>query len=307
MRLLAIASVASLFAVAGCTSTIPERCPVRTPAEIVEAAECAVPFTPEAVALTDRVSNLSPRPGAVPVNFHPVSAITCELQADSVVAEGPTATFYEVRWTGNPTAALEALKAPSKVLDNTTRICPFSSEASLPDLWLIDDKGRGMRASYPEDECGYNIPDGLGEVRALTESSRTARPVTLSASGLHGYTGCELDVSLPTPGLTPMDADALSVTARSICHYSIDGSEVSFVESTRAHDVVLLRGIALLEPASECSLPASRVSALSIEVRGADGVDVEKTAVVEMDGCQRVLIDRFMPLTSTPLLLSTLT
>ncbi|MCJ0904789.1 hypothetical protein [Rhodococcus sp. ARC_M6] len=176
----------------------------------------------------------------------------------------------------------------------------------MPDLWLIDDKGRGMRASYPEDQCGYNIPDGLGEVRALTESSRTARPITLSASGLHGYTGCDLDLPLPTPGLTTMDADALSVPARSFCHYNIDGSEVSFVESARAHDIASLRGIAFLEPASECSLPASRASALTIEVRGADGVAMEKTAVVEMDGCQRVLIDGFVPTMSTPLLLSML-
>jgi len=302
IRALILAALTTV--VAGCASNSSDHTPP-PPAELSDTAHCNVPADLAEVSLSPVDPVAEPRAGSIPDGFVPVSALVCDPWSTGVVDAGPTAYFQETRWIGNFDGVENALQA-ARSKEPDTQECAITLKETLPDLWLTDESGRNIRVAYPTDNCGLDKSDILTEIHKLTISARTAVPVPLSQTGLRDYSGCDTTATVPAVGNSKLIPGSFTITAQSICRYSLESGIGTFIGATRFHKQQLTtEAITFLSPSPPCTETATQVAALSASKNPSPDesrpAETEKnfSVVFELDGCQRVLIDGNTPLASS--------
>jgi hypothetical protein len=276
--------------------------PVRGPAEIVSAATCRMPVDLDGIAATppDLVAN-QPRPGTVPDDFEPVAAITCDPTADRTVNADLTAGFVEHRSEGDFSEAVAKLNARSEGSRIDQDTCGIASMVAIPDLWLIDAAGRAIRPSYPVDECKFQRIGGLRAVEALENVGRVEHRVQLSPDGVEQLMGCATVPALPVAGAGVPVPGGYTVRS-SVCRYRFDAAGASFGGAESLWDS-LDPYFEALEPAPPCTSTASVAAGTSLSLSGPE-YTAPVPVLIELDGCRRVLIDGFIPVVASPVLLA---
>jgi hypothetical protein len=115
-----------------------------------------------------------PEPTAIPTDFAPTAAITCEGDW------GAGVTVHAVSWVeehrqGNLDAVLAGFALPSEQ-DGTC----FTDQPTPPVVWLVDDQGLGMRPVVPTGRCGEFRWDAITAIGALPLSERIVHQVPVS-------------------------------------------------------------------------------------------------------------------------------
>ncbi|GIJ68072.1 hypothetical protein Voc01_029890 [Virgisporangium ochraceum] len=241
-----------------------------------------------------------PRLGA---DFEPTAVVVCRLEPDKRADGATDLVAAESRADGpdDVAAVLDAVRLPDE--RRTTGACT----ADLPGVpWfaLVDADGRWVRPGTPADACGKIRIEVRRAVENLTLVRVSARPVRELESSGAAATGCtqnwadvvwvtgqhRTDASPPT-GEDPFP----SAAALRVCVYRVPPAERGGGKPTgtfeRGSELPAQRRPALAAAlkqttaAPACTTPAS----LFALVRPAD--DTAGTLYVELDGCQRVVVE----------------
>ncbi|MGW6656413.1 hypothetical protein [Rhodococcus sp. NPDC055024] len=275
------AVVIVILAVAGMWRvTTPDR-PV---AAIVDAETltCAPPYP---------IGPLQTTPTAtVPDDFVPVAAVTCDPYIRDDVAADRTVSFYAHRWEGDFSRAVKMLNRSSAHKTWFPGGCGDDySLAVLDQFWLVDDRGRATRPGYPSDSCGLPKPGGLAAIKELTSAGSTEHRIALSDDQIYELSHCRPTYRPATTGTTALT----SLSAGSVfCRFS-STEFVGTSSTTEPFDG--------LPPAPDCDVVATEVAS-TIHVDSLTGE--ERLLTVELDGCQRVIVDGYAPLQASDELLA---
>lgn len=275
--------------------------PVRESAEIVGTPVCRVPYQAAFLGLTlpdELVPQVESRAGVVPEGFRPVSAVTCgEVLVPSVSAE-LTTTFTEIHWSGDFTRAVERLNASSEGRRIDQDSCPIASSVPLPDLWLVDERGRALRPSFPVDDCGFQQIGGLREVEALEFADTVTHTVHLRPDQVQEWMGCGIETTVPVVGDRAIEPGTYSLSGL-VCRYTSDGSKAVRFNGAEQLQESLDGALDGLLPAPTCSEVATSTVDASISFYNSESYTPQPVHV-ELDGCRRILIAGFQPLSATP-------
>lgn len=241
-----------------------------------------------------------PRLGA---DFAPTAVVVCRLEPDKRADGGTDLVAAESRANGpdDVAAVLDALRLPDE--RRTAQACT----ADLPGVpWfaLVDADGRWVRPGTPADACGKIRIEVRQAVENLTLLRVSAHPVRELESSGAAATGCTQDWadivwvtgqhrSDPSP---PTGEDPFaSAAALRVCVYRVPpgeqgggkptGTFVRGSELPAERRPILAAALKQTTAAPPCTTPAS----LFALVRPAD--DTAGTLYVELDGCQRVLVE----------------
>ena len=298
-RTLFACALVSVVALRGCTLARGP-VPVRERAEIVDTTLCPLPVQAGLLGLTppdELVPQGGSRAGVVPDDFAPVAAVTCgEYLAQTVSAE-LTTTFDEKHWAGDFTRAIERLNAPSEGPRLNQDRCPIASLVALPDLWLVDDRGRAVRPSYPVDECGFQQIGGLREVEALDPTDTITHTLRLRPEQLLQWMNCGIQPVVPFAGDRALVRDGYYLGG-SVCRYTTDpAGSVKFLGAEQLPEN-LDDNFAGLLTAPVCTTSATTVVNTSLSFYGPEPSDPQPV-YIELDGCRRILIADHQPLSAT--------
>ncbi len=215
-----------------------------------------------------------------------------------VDADG-TATYFERSYAGNFEAAIKEINAPS-----SRRTPPFMcSTYSLPmrlDMWLVDVHGQAVEPSYPLSDCGFENALGLHGMAMLAEVEAVEHEVRIDTAGVSYLFNCSPVYTAPAAG----DATGIDSTAygsSSFCLFDLSGPVPIFLGAQRNDSSYSLpyRDFLHFVPSEPCDRVATSVATTSwsdsVYTNGAP-VDL----VVELDGCQRILVDRYAPVAAPP-------
>ena len=165
-----------------------------------------------------RESPAPPPAGSVPDDFSPTSAVLCEADLGATVEDdaGRWTAVREVTHEGDPGLLLAALDAPDE--PGGTGMCTADLEI-VPDLWLVDDDGRALRAAWPRDTCGKTLPGTREALGALRVSGERLVPVSLVETREALDAGCATRATPARPfpwtdgdGGTGLDVDSAPET-----------------------------------------------------------------------------------------------
>ncbi|MCZ4557892.1 hypothetical protein O4215_20210 [Rhodococcus maanshanensis] len=115
-----------------------------------------------------------PEPTTIPTDFVPTAAITCEGDWGAGVTDHAVSWLEEHR-QGNLDAVLAGFALPSEQ-DGTC----FTDQPAPPVVWLIDDRGLGMRPVVPTGRCGGFKWDAITAIDALPLGERIVHKVPVS-------------------------------------------------------------------------------------------------------------------------------
>ena len=240
-----------------------------------------------------------PARGTVPDGFTPAAAIVCDIDVGSHVDADGTTVYYERRYTGDFGKALRALDAPPtrRSLFDVECLADMSAPAPV-DMWLIDDAGRAVEPSYPRGYCGLDNTLGLIEIQSLPEVGAVEHRLRLDAAGILYHFSCPPVLPEPTPGTRSLLDQHVSPSG--FCSFDTSGPEPEFLGGDRYDNTANLDWNAALAgaaPAGSCAERATTTAATVLT-----GIDNEY-AVIELDGCKRVLADGYIPLSAPAVLL----
>ncbi|MGW6656277.1 hypothetical protein [Rhodococcus sp. NPDC055024] len=294
-------AIALLLCVSSGCAHAREPAIARPHAEIGESAVCNLPDEgrflgiepPPAIAQAHWF-----RSGTVPPDFEPAAAVTCDESFGPSITANLTTNFYEHRWEGDFTAAVAKLNAPSEGRRRDQGSCPVASTVPLADLWLIDARGRIVRPSYPVDECGFQQLRGLVEIEKLDEVRRTEHIVSLTSDAVLQRIGCGTIRLTPTIGEQHLVAERYWVSD-GICRYTAAaGGEVVFAGATQLSES-FGESFEHLRRADACS-EVARTTVGTTLTRAEPGYTEPIPVLIEVDGCQRILIQGHVPLQASP-------
>ena len=280
LRRLLILAVVAVLAVVGWNFFGPG--PARPDAYVGDASEfrCQPPYP------------VGPAPGVfsgngkVPEDFRPVAAITCDPYYGDV-SGSLTAEYVERRWEGDFGAVLRSLNKPSEKKGWLTKYCLASySAVAVDEMWLLDDGGRAVRPGYPVDDCGMSMIGGLAEVKKLNEVSTTPHPVQLDLQQVEQVSGCTTEFDPPFEGTAPVES---RFSAYGFCRFAFEPTGPRFDGSVG--NEVQVDSLARSEPCTDTA------SAVAIG-RAQFEVDA-RTVLIELDGCRKVIVDGFAPMTAS--------
>ncbi|WP_261778469.1 MULTISPECIES: hypothetical protein [unclassified Rhodococcus (in: high G+C Gram-positive bacteria)] len=205
------------------------------------------------------------------------------------MASDRTVGYYEHRWEGNFDRAVELLNRRSEHSTWFPGGCSAEySLAQLDQFWLIDIDGRAVQPGFPRDSCGLVKTAGLDELKQLTAEGSTEHRIPLSDEQIYESWGCRSTYRPATAGTAP--ATALPVGNR-FCRFS-SGKFIGTVSRSTVFD-----GFA---SAPECYATANELASTSyLDTLSGQ----ERVVTVELDGCQRVVADGYVPQTASKELL----
>ncbi len=235
----------------------------RPEAELVDAVDCTT-----AQHIVEPGKPSAPPPpvaGSVPEAFVPVEVIRCDafMMATVEDAEGLWSAVTEERLTGNMDGLLDALAQPSDP-PRANQACTADMEL-VPDLWLLDEQGRAMRAAWPTNSCGKTKP-GVREILGgmeVVESTQHKMELIQPKAALDANCQAEwkepvavgIDVApIPAPelgaegtGATVSGSAGLvpevgEVDSLRVCHYNIDRPEAGAAPTAGTHAEVEFSG-----------------------------------------------------------------
>ncbi|TJZ76048.1 hypothetical protein FCG67_18715 [Rhodococcus oryzae] len=129
-----------------------------------------------AESLLDYIGNgvTVPEPTIIPAGFVPTATITCNGDWGAGVTDHAVSWVEEHR-QGNLDAVLAGFALPSEQ-DGTC----FTDQPMPPVVWLVDDRGLGMRPVVPTGRCGEFKWDAITAIDALPLSERIVHQVPVS-------------------------------------------------------------------------------------------------------------------------------
>ena len=282
--------------------TTPDPRPV---AEIGRAGQfvCALPQDTGrflAAPAPQRFDHQRPARGKVPDGFTPAAAIVCDIDVGRHVDADGTTVYYERRYAGDFGAALRALDAPPTRRSFFDVECLGDVSAPAPvDMWLVENAGRAVEPSYPQGYCGLENTLGLFEIQSLPGVSAAEHRLRLDASGILHHFSCPPVLSEPTPGTRSL-LDQY-VLPYGFCSFDTSGPEPEFLGGDQYDNTENLDWNAALAgaaPAGPCADQATSAAATVLT-----GMNDGEYAVIELDGCQRILADGYVYLSAPAALL----
>ncbi|NVM99383.1 hypothetical protein [Arthrobacter sp. SDTb3-6] len=169
--LLSLSAVLALF-LSGCGAPFAARPTHYTPAPaaLQDKVDClATPYWNE--PLMTAPPAVADKMGSVPRGFVPVDVVVCPPGQRIVPQAGPEparATILEEHHAGNYGPLLAALAQPS---DREEGGACFSMAETIPDLWLVDARGKAVHVQWPRTGCGFPKPGTREALAALPVSS----------------------------------------------------------------------------------------------------------------------------------------
>ncbi|MFE4501745.1 hypothetical protein ACFRFQ_17985 [Rhodococcus sp. NPDC056743] len=148
-----------------------------------------------------------------------------------------------------------------------------------------------MRASYPLDECGSPKVGGIAEIEKLDEVSRIEHVVQLTPDAVPEWMGCTMIRVVPEIGRETLIANQYWVRD-AVCRYITGPDGNTAFAGAELLEESLDQLFTDLPSADECAAVASVTAGTSLSLAGAGTIPV----LIEIDGCQRVLIDGHIPL-----------
>ncbi|MBD7917971.1 hypothetical protein H9657_06725 [Cellulomonas sp. Sa3CUA2] len=166
------------------------------PAEIADAADCAVRETLAALGTGDGEGlPAAPRAGRVPEGFAPVAAVECRMpevrvlpapEPPQVLEPGdlpvpggedlgtppPAGTSVDVVRLGGDLGPLLAQLARRDVPARPDQACMAMFEV-VPVLYLLDADDRAVHVRWPTDACGFLLDGAREALAGLRETGRT--------------------------------------------------------------------------------------------------------------------------------------
>ncbi|AQA25566.1 hypothetical protein BTZ20_0720 [Rhodococcus sp. MTM3W5.2] len=115
-----------------------------------------------------------PEPTTIPADFVPTSAITCEGDWGAGVTDHAVSWVEEHR-QGNLDSVMAEFALPSEQ-DGTC----FTDQPLPPVVWLVDDRGLGMRPVVPTGRCGEFKWDAITAIDALPLRERIVHQVPVT-------------------------------------------------------------------------------------------------------------------------------
>jgi hypothetical protein len=135
------------------------------PATVVEGPTCVADDAVEAARGVPLGEGDLPDGGTVPDGFTPVAVVWCDPEwpggSDSLV-------IVESTLDGDLAALLDVLDGPFWSDPNSHMCDPAEWHGWV--LWLLDDRGRAMRAGWPFDPCGgadHRVYQAVGELTVV--------------------------------------------------------------------------------------------------------------------------------------------
>ncbi|MGW6376173.1 hypothetical protein ACWFRB_08940 [Rhodococcus sp. NPDC055112] len=114
-----------------------------------------------------------PEPTTIPADFIPTAAITCAGDWGAGVTDHAVSWVEEHR-QGSLDGVLAGF-APSEQ-DGTC----FTDQPTPPAVWLVDDRGLGMRPVVPTGRCGEFKWDAITAINALPLSERIVHQIPVA-------------------------------------------------------------------------------------------------------------------------------
>ena len=178
MAALLLGTAAAGVLLSGCVGTSGDDAPEVDPARIVDQHDCLAPnliawaLPLHTNSTPDPEHPYAPKPGRVPDDFTPTTAVRCDVIANTDGTEGFSVTA--VTFAGDLAPLLAALAEPDD--DDSTVACAEYLEL-VPPLWLVDAAGRAINAYYPVDACHHTLPGVRDALAALpVVDTTTLRP-----------------------------------------------------------------------------------------------------------------------------------
>jgi hypothetical protein len=241
-------------------------------------------------------------------DFAPSAVIVCGVQVQRRADGGQDLVATEGR-ADDVTALVAALRLPDE------QVTDGACTADLPMVpWfaLLDEQGRWVRPGVPRDSCGkvrVEVRDAVAGSRLTQVASRVLREIESAEAAASGCSQQWADMvavettqvsqARPAAGADPFPAGQRV----RLCVYRVPPSEQGSGKPAGdlEHGVVLTperqarieKALLAAAPAVTCSTPANRF-ALLLAANGAGAA-----VYVELDGCQRILIE---PATGGPVL-----
>lgn len=232
-----------------------------------------------------------PTPGTVPVDFVPVAAVVCAtVESETLVLDNGRG-YDETRYEGDFTEIVRLLNQSTERRSPFAGGCPSHNVVPTPDLWLLDAQGRAVAPTLPYRECGVPNVDALSAIGEMTVASSVEYRITEDELNLR------LRLSSCAPILAPPRGGSAvpgSLTIGNVyCKFDITPEGARWVGTVHVESAF---DTALLTPAPDCADTATRiVSTVYVE----DFAPDQKQVLVELDGCQRVIADGYLPLQAT--------
>lgn len=118
--------------------------------------------------------------GSVPDGFVPVDVVLCQPPETKVAGDGTTrnTTVSEEHLSGDYRPLLAALAEPS---DRQNGMSCTDQGETLPELWLVDVRGRTIHVKWPLNACSRSKPEVRKALAQLTVGKTVAHPVAGAA------------------------------------------------------------------------------------------------------------------------------
>ena len=277
-------------------------------AAVVAAPSCA---SQDVVArLTDPSSRTLPTPmpaeGSLPKEFKPTGLVRCEIGRTG----NGQFTIDAVDLGGDIDQVVAALNKPSDRPAKGVDVECGEGYRPPAALWITSASG-ASRIKWPTGPCSPR-DDPLRPLESLREDSRRA----VSTVGLPPPSDCRGDFDRLL-GRPTSAADAFPPSTRrpaiglpdrvawgTICRYRLTGatsgpdfSQLGQTQMTTESSNQLLRAALAAPSAPPCTQPATQVAATRLFRPDGSGGSV---LTVELDGCKRLSIDRFIDLRTAP-------
>jgi hypothetical protein len=231
--------------------------------------------------------------------FRPASVVVCDVHPQPTGRGGEDLVEVEGR-AQEIAVLLTALRLPDQP---RTRGACTAELPVVPWFALLDTDGRWVRPGVPVDACGKIRVEVRDAVRALALSTVATRKLGEITSDQAAAAGCSqtwadmMSVELrlnpnarPGPGAIPW----VGAAVLRLCVYRVplreQGSDKPAGDFEyggvldRQRRAAVEKSLLAAGPARTCSTPASRFALLLADDRGGP-------VYVELDGCQRIMID----------------
>ena len=137
----------------------------------------------------------APDPGMVPVDFAPIAAYRCTFSGSVDTEEGRWSAVTVETLEGDFGPLLSALAEPNDQAE-LNQACTADMEL-VPELWLENATGEGMRAAWPRTACGNTKPATAKALDQLELTDTVKLPLALEITRPALDAGCVMSAGTP--------------------------------------------------------------------------------------------------------------
>lgn len=270
------AALVAMVALTGCATQV-------TPRASAEIVETGVDCTTYSSWVVDDTVTDAPAAGEVPDGFAPTTAVRCGWSMETVdLDDGRYEAVLEETFAGDLTELLAALAEPNDTA-GPFQACTADAEI-VPDLWLVDRDGTGIRVSWPTDSCGKTKAATHDALADLDPVSDRLVPRRLIESREALELGCATTATMPAVFGPAVEGDPPVIGDRA-CVYTADvfgnGEFERVVPLSDDDRAAVLSG----GSPTACAEPVTAFATFPL----GDNLLSESTSA-ELDGCRRLIV-----------------